>query len=188
MRHPDPRGTTRPEARRRPAGCRTPRESCGASEAKAPPGRFTAGALTRKRARPPPMPRRTQRLRRCAPTSRPPRCAPCCRGYDERELVTIRSGAGGVNAARLGQMLMRMYPGRRTNTRRGVRHAYAEKARHQKAPRSCARHRSPTARCPVEQGATGWCGSARSATARAGDGRRSPRSPKCCRWWGYTDH
>lgn len=104
--------------------------------------------------------------------------------YDEREaLVTIRSGAGGVDAADWAEMLMRMY------IRWAEQHkypvevfdtSYAEEAGIKSA--TFAVH-APFAygTLSVNRAPTGWCGSARSTT-RAGDRRRSPKS-KCCRWW-----
>ena len=99
--------------------------------------------------------------------------------YDEREaVVTIRSEAGGVDAADFAEMLLRMY------LRWAERHgyptdvydtSYAEEAGHQVghvrgqgAVR--LRHALASSRAP-----TGWCGSARSTT-RAAARRRSPAS------------
>lgn len=104
--------------------------------------------------------------------------------YDEREaLVTIRSGAGGVDAADWAEMLMRMY------IRWAEQHkypvelfdtSYAEEAGIKSA--TFAVHaRSPTARCRWSRAPIGWCESARSTT-RAGVRPRSPKS-RCCLWW-----
>ena len=97
--------------------------------------------------------------------------------YDSREaLVTIRAGAGGVDAADFAEMLLRMY------LRWAERHgyptevydtSYAEEAGHQVGHLRGQgavrlRHAVASSRAP-----TGWSGSARSTTRAAGR-RRSP--------------
>ena len=98
--------------------------------------------------------------------------------YDEREaVVTIRSGAGGVDAADFAEMLMRMY------LRWAERHGYPTEVSTPPTPRRPGSSRrpsrstrpTPTARCRSRPAPTGWCGSARSTT-RAAARRRSPRS------------
>ena len=99
--------------------------------------------------------------------------------YDEREaVVTIRSGAGGVDAADFAEMLMRMY------LRWAERHGYPTTVHghllrrggraevgHLRGQRAL-RVRQPLASRPAP---TAWCGSARSTT-RAAARPASPRS------------
>ena len=83
-----------------------------------------------------PWPRPTRNSRRCATDIEAMEVRTLLSGeYDEREaLVTIRSGAGGVDAADWAEMLMRMYI-RWAETaqvpRRGVRHLLRRRGRHQ---------------------------------------------------------
>lgn len=103
--------------------------------------------------------------------------------YDERSaVVTIRSGAGGVDAADFAQMLLRMYL--RYCERNGFKAkvmdtSYAEEAGIKSATFQVD---APYAygRLSVEGGTTVWCASPRSTTRAAA----RPASPpwKWCRW------
>ena len=99
--------------------------------------------------------------------------------YDEREaLITIRSGAGGVDAADFAEMLMRMYTRWAERNKYPVEvfdTSYAEEAGLKSA--TFAVHAPYAYGTLSRRGAapTGWCGSARSTTRAAGR-RRSPRS------------
>ena len=103
--------------------------------------------------------------------------------YDEREaLVTIRSEAGGIDAADFAAMLLRMYlrwAERHRYSDRGLRHLLRRGGRASSRPPSRSRRRSRTARCRSSRAPTGWSGSPRSTTRAAG----RPRSPasRCCR-------
>ena len=101
--------------------------------------------------------------------------------YDEREaVVTIRSGAGGVDAADFAEMLMRMY------MRWAERHKYPiEVIDTSYAEEAGLKSATFAVNAPYAYGTlasrpapTAWCGSARSTT-RAGARRRSPRSRWC---------
>ena len=102
--------------------------------------------------------------------------------YDEREaLVTIRSEAGGVDAADFAAMLLRMY------LRWAERHGSPPRSTTPPTPRrrgssrrpSRSRRRSRTGLFRSSRAPTGWSGSRRSTT-RAGGRPRSPGS-RCCR-------
>ena len=101
--------------------------------------------------------------------------------YDAREaLVTIRAGAGGVDAADFAEMLMRMYTRWAERNKYPVEvfdTSYAEEAGHQVGHLRRSTRRTPTARCRSRPAPTGWSGSARSTTRAAG----RPASPRS-RW------
>ncbi len=100
--------------------------------------------------------------------------------YDEREaVVTIRSGAGGVDAADWAEMLMRMYIRWAEKHKYAVEvfdTSYAEEAGIKSA--TFAVH-APYAYGTSSRAPTGWCESAR-LTTRTVARRRSPTS-RCCR-------
>ena len=103
--------------------------------------------------------------------------------YDERSaVVTIRSGAGGVDAADFAQMLLRMYL--RYCERNGFKAkvmdtSYAEEAGIKSATFQVDAP-TLTAVCPWRAAPTVWCVSPRSTTRAAA----RPASPpwKWCRW------
>jgi hypothetical protein len=101
--------------------------------------------------------------------------------YDSREaLVTIRAGAGGVDAADFAEMLMRMYTRWAERNKYPVEvfdTSYAEEAGISRPP-SPSTLPTPTARSRSRPAPTGWSGSARSTT-RAGGRPGLPRS----RWF-----
>lgn len=104
--------------------------------------------------------------------------------YDERSaVVTIRSGAGGVDAADFAQMLLRMYL--RYCERNGFKAkvmdtSYAEEAGIKSAHLPRWTPPTLTADCPWKAAPTVWCASPRSTTRVAA----RPASPpwKWCRW------
>lgn len=104
--------------------------------------------------------------------------------YDEREaVVTIRSGAGGVDAADWAECSCGCTSAgpRRTVPGRGVRHLLCRRGGYQERDLRRASLPLPTAHCRWSRARTAWYASARSTTKA--DGR--PRSPmsRCFPWW-----
>ena len=174
-------GTTRTTRRRSPASCPTRRPSSGTSRNSGSGWTTSAccsNSATRTRT---PWSRRRRSSSRLQKEIDAQEVRTLLSGeYDEREaLVTIRSEAGGVDAADFAEMLMRMYL--RWSERHGYPTevydtSYAEEAGI-KSPPSRSRRPTPTAPSPSSRAPTGWSGSPRSTTRAAG----RPRSP-ASRW------